>query len=155
MEGNGPQVGDQAPDFVLPSTAGGNVTLSDFRGETKVLLAFFPLAFTGTCTAEMCDITEDFGAFKTEGARVFGVSVDSMPTLHEFRTKHHIQVDLLSDFKREACRAYGTLLEEHFFSARAYFIVGKDGVIRWTHSEKELGEKRDNAELLAELRKVT
>ena len=155
MVAKGPQVGDQAPDFVLPSTGGGNVTLSDFRGEAKVLLAFFPLAFTGTCTAEMCDFTEDYGAFKTEDATVFGVSVDSIPTLQEFRKKHDIQVDLLSDFKRHVSRAYGTLLEEHFFSDRAYFIVGKDGVIRWKHSEKDLGHKRDNTELLAELRNAT
>ena len=155
MSTNGPQVGDQAPDFTLPSTGGGNVTLSVFRGETKVLLAFFPLAFTGTCTAEMCDFTKDYRVFKAEDATVFGVSVDSIPTLHEFRKQNDIQVDMLSDFKRDVSRAYGTLLEEHFFSDRAYFIIDKNGVIRWRHSEEDLGDKRNNAELLAELKKTT
>ena len=146
--------GDTAPDFTLPSTSGSKVTLSSFRETTTVLLAFFPLAFTRVCTAELCDFSEDFSKFKDAGATVFGISVDSIPTLKEFKAKHGITVDLLSDFKREVCREYGTLLEEPFLSQRAYFIVDKAGVIRWMHMERELSDKRKNAELLTQLEAI-
>ncbi len=79
--------GDTAPDFTLPSTSGSKVTLSSFRETTTVLLAFFPLAFTRVCTAELCDFSEDFSKFKDAGATVFGISVDSIPTLKEFKAK--------------------------------------------------------------------
>lgn len=147
-----PLVGSSAPDFTLPSTAGGEVTLSAYRGRSNVLLAFFPLAFTGVCTAEMCEFSQEFTQFASAHATVFGISVDSVPTLKEFKAKHDIAIDLLSDFKREVCRAYGTLLEEQFFSKRAYFIVDKQGLLRWSFTEAQLGDKRDAAELLAQLR---
>ena len=151
LEGRGPVPGDPAPDFTLPSTAGHDVTLSAFRGQSNVLLAFFPLAFTRVCTAEMGDFTLDFTKFEAVNARVFGISVDSVPTLKEFRAKHDMRVDLLSDFKRDVSRRYGTLLEKEFFSKRAYFIVDREGLIRWSFVERELGSKRVNDELLAQL----
>ncbi len=149
-----PETGMPAPDFTLPSTAGEDVTLSSFRGESNVLLAFFPLAFTGTCTRELCDFSNDFDRFRGVNARVFGVSVDSIPTLKEFKARHGISIDLLSDFKREVSALYGTLLEEQFFSNRSYFIIDKEGTLRWSFTEPELGNKRDNSELLQELEKL-
>lgn len=147
-------VGQPAPDFTLPTTAGGTVTLSALRGQGTVLLAFFPLAFTGTCTAELCAFSDDFPQFSGAQAMVFGISVDSIPTLKEFKAKHGITVDLLSDFKREASRKYGVLLEDKFFSARAYFLIDAKGVLRWSFVEAELGQRRENAELLAQIAKV-
>jgi len=146
-----PQVGDLAPDFTLPSTAGNDVTLSSFRGRSNVVLAFFPLAFTSTCTAELCEFSRDFPQFDGVNAKVFGISVDSIPTLKAFRAKHDITIDLLSDFKRSVCRAYGTLLEDKFFSNRSYFVVDQQGLIRWTFTEAELGSRRQSAEVLAPL----
>jgi len=146
-----PVVGEPAPAFTLPSTSGTDVTLAQFRGKSNVLLAFFPLAFTSTCTAEMCSFTEDFARFDGAGAVVLPISVDSIPTLREFKAKEHLTLDLLSDFKREACRAYGTLLEDKFFSRRAYFLIDKQGVLRWSHTEAELGHRRDDDELLAQI----
>ena len=147
-------VGERAPDFTLPSTSGSDVTLSSFRGRSNVLVAFFPLAFTGTCTAEMCDLTTDFSKFEQVDATVLGISVDSIPTLKEFRAKNEITIDLLSDFKRDVSRRYGVLLEDHFFATRAYFVIDKDGKVRWMHVEENPGEKRDNAELLAALSQI-
>jgi peroxiredoxin len=144
-------IGREAPDFTLPSTTGGAITLSSFRGRSSVLVAFFPLAFTGVCTAEMCEFSDEFAKFEGANAAVLGISVDSIPTLNEFKAKHGITVPLLSDFKRDVARAYGVLLEEQFFARRAYFIVDRGGVVTWTHVEDELGHKRDNAELLARL----
>ncbi len=83
---NSPQVDDEAPDFIAASTSGSNVTLSALRGKRNVLLAFFPLAFTGTCTKELGCFTEDF-----------------------------VRTELLSDFKRDVSRPYGVLDEERFF----------------------------------------
>ena len=83
-----PGVGAPAPDFTLPSTAGVDVTLSSFRGKQNVLLAFFPLAFTSTCTAENCAFTEDYEQFAGADTVVLPISVDSVPTLKEYRAKY-------------------------------------------------------------------
>jgi mycoredoxin-dependent peroxiredoxin len=149
-----PKVGDKAPDFALKSTSGETVSLGQFKGTKNVLVAFFPLAFTGVCTAENCAISEDYSKFESRDTAVLPVSVDSTPTHNEFRAKHGMKHHILSDFKREASRAYGVLDEEKFFSRRAYFLVDKNGVVRWKHVEAELGHSRPNAELLAEIQKV-
>ena len=146
-----PHVGAAAPDFTLPSTAGTDVTLSGFRGRRNVLLAFFPLAFTSTCTAENCAFSEDYGAFERADTVVLPISVDSVPTLKEYKTKYAMRQDLLSDFKRDVSRAYGTLLQDRFFSTRAYFLIDKQGILRWQHIEAELGARRDDAELLRQI----
>ena len=146
-----PVVGEPAPVFTLPSTSGTDVSLAQFRGKSNVLIAFFPLAFTSTCAEEMCSFTEDVARFDGAGAVILPISVDSIPSLREFKAKEHLTVDLLSDFKREVCRAYGTLLEDKFFSRRAYFLVDKQGVLRWAHVEAELGHRRDDDELLAQI----
>jgi len=144
-----PTVGTAAPDFTLDSTGGTPVTLSQFRGQGRVLLAFFPLAFTSVCTAEMCAFTDDYASFVAAGVTVLPISVDSVPTLKEFKARHSIAVDLLSDFKREASRAYGTLLEELFFSTRAYVLIDTNGIVRWVHVEDTPGTRRTNTEILA------
>jgi peroxiredoxin len=146
-----PAVGSPAPDFTLASTSGQQVTLSALRGQ-RVLLAFFPLAFTSTCTAELCAFTDDYDAFAAEGVTVLPISVDSVPTLKEFKAKHGMRVPLLSDFRREASRAYGVLLEHSYFSTRAYFLVDPEGVVRWVHVETNPGARRENAEILAAVR---
>jgi len=146
-------VGSAAPDFTLPSTSGSDVTLSQLRGR-NVLLAFFPLAFTSTCTREMRAFTEDCSHFQSADTVVLPISVDSVPTLKEFKAKEKIGIDLLSDFKREVTRRYGTLLEDKFFSNRAYVIIDRQGVVRWSHAEETPGTRREDAELLAELAKL-
>jgi peroxiredoxin len=148
-----PAVGSPAPDFKLASTSGSDVTLSALRGK-NVLLAFFPLAFTGTCTKEMCAFTDDYAQFQSADTIVLPISVDSVATLKAFKAKEQIGVDLLSDFKREVSRRYGTLLEDYFYSSRSYFVIDKQGILRWAYTETTPSTKRDNAELLAELKKL-
>ncbi len=149
-----PPIGGSAPDFTLGSTSGSSVTLSSLRGR-NVLLAFFPLAFTRVCTAELCAFSEDFSQFEGKDTIVLPISVDSVPTLKEFKARERMTVDLLSDFKREASRAYGVLLEDAFHSARAYFIIDRTGVLRWSHVEASTGDRRENGELLAQLGALT
>jgi len=148
-----PPVGSPAPDFTLPSTSGTDVTLSYLRGK-NVLLAFFPLAFTSVCTKELSAFTEDYGQFQSADTVVLPISVDSVPTLKAFKAKEAISVDLLSDFKREVSRRYGTLIEDKFFSSRAYIVIDRTGVVRWAFAEETTGNRRENAELLAQLRAV-
>lgn len=149
-----PKVGEKAPEFTLKSTAGDMVSLSQWNGQKNVLIAFFPLAFTGVCTAENCSFSENYGKFETKDTVVLPISVDSTPTLNEFKAKHKMSHHLLSDFKREAGRAYGVLDEEKFFTKRAYFLVDKNGTLRWRHVEAELAQKRDDKELLEQIDKL-
>ena len=148
-----PAVGDAAPDFTLPSTAGEPVTLSSFRGKQNVLLAFFPAAFTSVCTTEMCSFRDDYEAFSGKDVVVFPISVDNVPSLREYKAKYEMPVTLLSDLKREASTAYGVLLPT-FVSNRAYFLIDKAGTLRWAHVEEHPGHRRENAELLAEIGKL-
>ena len=150
MSSSVPAVGNPAPDFTLPSTTGSSVTLSAFRGK-NVLLAFFPLAFTSTCTKELCDMRDDWDQFATVDTVVIPISVDSTPTLKEYKRKYSMRSDFLSDFKRNVARQYGVLLEDRFYSNRAYFLVDKVGTLRWVHVEDNPSEKRSNAELLEQI----
>ena len=144
-----PAVGSAAPDFTLNSTAGKPVTLSEFKGTQRVLLAFFPAAFSSVCTAEFCAFSEDYDAFAKAGVTVLPISVDNLHSLKEFKAKYNMNVDMLSDFKRVVSRLYGTLLEEHFLSNRAYFLIDTDGIVRWAHVEENAGKSRTSAEVLA------
>jgi peroxiredoxin len=142
-----PAVGQPAPDFTLPSTSGDKVTLSSLRGK-PVLLAFFPLAFSSTCTAELCEMRGDHEQFAGRGVTVLPISVDHTYSLKEYKAKHGMHIDLLSDFHRDVSRQYGVLIEDRFFSNRAYFLIDKDGVIRWEHVEENPGNRRMDKELL-------
>lgn len=146
-------VGAPAPDFTLASTSGRNVTLSDLRGQT-VLLAFFPLAFTSTCTAELCEMRDDYDRFAAEGVVILPISVDAVPSLREFKKAYSMKSDLLSDFRRDASRAYGVLVEDKFYSARAYFLIDREGIARWAHVEENAGERRADAEIFEEIAKL-
>ena len=145
-----PSVGQQAPDFTLKSTSGDKITLSALRGK-PVLLAFFPLAFTSTCTAELCEMRDDHDQFAQRGVTVLPISVDSVDSLKEYKAKYGMHTDLLSDFKREVSRLYGVLNEERFFANRAYFLIDRDGVVRWAHVEEHPGLRRQDSEILAQI----
>jgi peroxiredoxin len=149
-----PAIGSAAPDFTLGSTSGEQVSLSSFRGTSAVLIAFFPLAFTSTCTAELCEFSDDYDEFTRSGVVVLPISIDSVPTLKEFKAKHHMKTDLLSDFKREAGQAYGVMWKDSLHTNRAYFLVDKSGVVRWEYVEATPSSKRGNAEILAEIAKL-
>ena len=150
-----PAVGSVAPEISLDTTGGTRATLSSLKGSKNVLLAFFPLAFTSTCTAELCAFTEDYADFDGKDVVVIPISVDAVPSLKEFKAKFRMGVELASDFKREASRAYGTLMDSTYFSNRAYFLIDKQGIIRWSHVETTPGSHRENSEILNEVDKLS
>lgn len=148
-----PSVGQQAPDFTLNSTSGEKITLSALRGK-PILIAFFPLAFTSTCTAELCEMRDDHDHFASRDVVVLPISVDSVDSLKEYKAKYGMHTDLLSDFKREVARRYGVLNEERFFANRAYFLIDRDGIIRWAHVEAHPGLRRPDSELFEQIDKI-
>ena len=148
-------IGDTAPDFELDSTSGEKVKLSDFRGKKNVLLAFYPLDFTAVCSNENCAFSTDAAAFANAETEVLPISVDSIPTHKEFRSKYQMSHHLLSDFLRQVSQAYGVLIPERNFTQRAYFLIDKEGKLKWRHIESELGHSRTNEELLNEIKKIS
>ena len=96
----------------------------------------------------------DLSQFRSVGTRVLPISVDAVPSLAAFKEKEKMMLDLLSDFHRTASRAYGVLIEEKNLSQRAYFLVDKQGLLRWSHVEAELGHRREDGELLEQIGKL-
>ena len=142
------QVGDKAPDFKLKSTELKEVSLGDFRGK-KVVLHFFPLAFTGVCTTQLCTMRDNFGYYEGLNAQVLGVSVDSPFTLGKFKEEQAYQFPLLSDFNKEAAAAYGALYEDFLgmkgIAKRAAFVIDEEGKIAYAEVLEDAGNLPDFA----------
>ena len=132
-------VGSKAPDFTLKSKqASGlvDVKLSGNFGQRSTVLLFFPLAFTGVCTQEMCDITSGLNAYQSLNAEVIAVSVDSPFAQEAWAKKEKIGITLASDLNKETAKAYGVLLPDLLglgsVSARAAFVIDKNGVVQYS-----------------------
>ncbi len=130
--------GSKAPDFTLKTkTADGikDVRLSDNFGKHQTVLLFFPLAFTGVCTTELCETSANMNDYTKLGAEVYGISVDSPFAQEAWATANKITVTLLSDLNKETTKAYGVLFPMLAgvgdTSARAAFVIGKDGVVKY------------------------
>jgi peroxiredoxin len=128
------QVGDKAPDFELKDNHGRTVKLSDFRGEQNVVLLFYPFAFTGVCTGELCEVRDNLPKFAGRDTQVLAVSNDSIHTLRVFAEQEGLEYPLLSDFwpHGEVSRAYGVFDEDKGCAVRGTFVIDKEGVVRWT-----------------------
>jgi peroxiredoxin len=128
------QVGDKAPDFELKDNHGRTVKLSDFHGEKNVVLLFYPFAFTGVCTGELCELRDNLPKFSDRGTQVLAVSNDSIHTLRVFAEQEGLEYPLLSDFwpHGNVSRAYGVFDEDKGCAVRGTFIIDKEGVVRWT-----------------------
>ncbi|HWB28594.1 MAG TPA: redoxin domain-containing protein [Chitinophagaceae bacterium] len=128
--------GQQAPPITLYDTEKNKVSLSDYSGKNVVLL-FFPLAFTSVCTKELCSIRDNISMYNNLQAVVFGISVDSLYTLKKFKEEQELNFTLLSDFNREASKAYDVLydvfpaFEMQGVSKRAAFVIDKTGVVQY------------------------
>lgn len=150
-------VGDPAPDFSLPAAPGKPaVSLSGLRGRPVVLL-FFPLAWSSVCTAELCAIRDDAG-WRALAAEILAISVDSPFALAAWARHESLPFTLLSDFNREASRAYGALYEDFYglrgVSKRSAFVVDADGLVAYVEVLEDAGKQPDLAavrEVLASL----
>jgi peroxiredoxin len=128
-------IGDLAPDFSLYNTEKELVQLSQLKGSPVVLL-FFPLAFTSTCTAELCAVRDDIANYQQLNAKVFGISVDSIFSLKKFQEEQHLNFPLLSDFNKTASTDYDSLYESFVLdmkgvSKRSAFVIDAEGVVRY------------------------
>jgi peroxiredoxin len=129
------QTGQQAPDFTLYDSDKQKVNLGDFKGK-NVLLLFFPQAFTGTCTKELCSTRDNIALYNEANAQVLGISVDSVFTLARYKEDQRLNFPLLSDFNKETSTAYGSLYDSFVFdmkgvSKRSAFVIDKKGIVRY------------------------
>jgi glutaredoxin-dependent peroxiredoxin len=127
--------GQPAPAFTLYDSAKNKVSLEDLKGK-KVVLLFFPLAFTSTCTKELCEVRDNIGQYNNLNAEVFGISVDSMQSLARFKEDQRLNFTLLSDFNKEASRAYDTIYEMFGHnmkgvSKRSAFVIDREGILQY------------------------
>jgi peroxiredoxin len=129
-------VGQEAPDLELPVAGSQDkFKLSDYKGRQPVVLLFFPLAWTGVCTQQMCDARDAMNKFEELNAKVVGISVDSPFALNKFKEDQGLNFDLASDFNREACNTYDCKYEELLgfknVAKRSAFVIDKDGKVAY------------------------
>ena len=140
-------VGQPAPDFTLFDSTKNTVHLHDYKGK-KVVLLFFPLAFTSTCTKELCYVRDHIALFNNINAQVLGISVDSLYILVKFKEEQGLNFPLLSDFNKEVSSLYGALYSEFNFnmkgvSKRASFVIDGEGIVRYAAVQEVAGDLPD------------
>lgn len=141
------QVGQTAPDFTLYDSEKKQVTLSELKGQ-PVLLLFFPLAFTSTCTEELCTVRDNINWYNNVNAKVFGISVDALHTLAKYKEEQQLNFTLLSDFNKDVSRSYDTIYEMFGYnmkgvSKRSAFVIDGDGIVRYAEVLENAGEIPD------------
>ena len=137
-------IGQNAPNFSLFDTDKNLVHLADAKGKNVVLL-FFPLAFTGVCTTELCNVRDNIAAYNSTNAQVYGISVDSLFTLDKFKQEQSLNFTLLSDFNKEVSTAYGCLYENFVLdmkgvSKRSAFVIDAQGAVQYAEVLESAGD---------------
>ena len=151
-------IGQRAPDFSLYNTDKQEVKLSDLKGKNVVML-FFPFAFTGTCTRELCGVRDSLSFYNDTNAAVFGISVDTPHSLRKYKEEQELNFPLLSDFNKEAMTAYDTMYETFSMgmrgvAKRSAFVIDKEGVIRYAEVLEDAGKIPDFEAIQACLRSL-
>ncbi|HZE85566.1 MAG TPA: peroxiredoxin [Puia sp.] len=129
------EIGQSAPEFSLYDSDKKKVSLNDYKGK-NVLILFFPQAFTGTCTKELCSMRDNIALYNEANAQVLGISVDSVFTLAKYKEEQQLNFPLLSDFNKEVSATYGVLYDTWIFemrgvSKRSAFVLDKEGIVRY------------------------
>ena len=137
-------IGKAAPQFTLFDTDKNPVSLGDLKGKNVVVL-FFPLAFTGVCTTELCNIRDNIGVYNATNATVLGISVDSLFALGKFKEEQQYNFPLLSDFNKSTAKAYGAFYDEFVLdmqgvAKRAAFVVDKEGIVQYAEVLESAGD---------------
>ncbi|MFS8478671.1 MAG: peroxiredoxin [Micromonosporaceae bacterium] len=138
------EVGAEAPDFTLKDQNNQDVTLSSFRGQRNVLLVFYPLAFSGICHGELCEVRDNLNQYVNDDVQVLTVSVDSVFAQKTWAQQEGFQFPLLSDFwpHGEVARKFGVFNEERGIANRGTFIIDREGIVRFAEMNMP-GEPRD------------
>ncbi len=152
------KTGDKAPSFKLFNTEKQEVSLEEYKGK-NVLLLFFPQAFSGTCTTELCNTRDDLAFYQNLDAQVFGISVDSVFTQAKFKADLGLNFPLLSDFNKETSRNYGAIYEDWILgmkgvSKRSAFLVDKTGTIQYAEVLDNAGDLPNFTAIKAALDKL-
>lgn len=130
------QVDDLAPKFTLKNTSGEDVSLDAFVGKRNVLLLFYPLAFSGVCTKELCSTRDNLKLYESLNAEVLGISIDSFFTQKAFKESQNLNFQLLSDFNKEVSESYGCLYLDFYgmkgVSKRSAFLINKEGKVKYS-----------------------
>lgn len=139
--------GQKAPEFALFDTEKNKVSLSGFLGKNVVLL-FFPQAFTGVCTKELCSMRDDIARYNDANAQILAISVDSVFTLGKFKEEQNLNFPLLSDFNKEVSTAYGSIYQDWILdmkgvSKRSAFVIDKEGVVQYAQVLESAGDLPD------------
>ncbi len=151
-------IGQAAPDFKLFNTEKKEISLSDYKGKNLVIL-FFPLAFTGVCTAELCNIRDNYNEYTSLNAEVIGVSIDSLFSLEKFKKEQNYNFELLSDFNKTTAKAYDSLYETFGFgmlgvTKRSAIVIDKNGIIQYVEILEDAGKQPDFDKIKATLKKI-
>lgn len=145
-------VGESAPGFVLAAAPGEMVDLAEHLGRDRIVLLFYPLAFSGVCTTELCTIRDAWARYRSLDAAVFGISVDSLFVTRQFREHENFPFPLLSDFNKDVAELYGVLETNAFgmvgVSKRAVFVIGTDGIVSYAWVSDDDGIEPPYEELL-------
>ncbi len=153
------QVGQKAPDFKLIDKDKNEVTLANFKGKNLVVF-FFPMAWTGACTKEMCAVQDDYKIYEGINASVVGISVDSHWALKRFADDNKIGYPLLSDFNKQAIKDYDIVQAEFAgvyknVAKRATFIIDQNGVVRYIDIMANIGEVPNMDAIKDALKKIS
>jgi len=143
------EVGQQAPDFTLYNTEQKEISLKDLTSKSNVVLLFFPLAFTGVCTQELCSAKDDINKYQKLNATIVAISVDSIFTLGKFREEQKLPFDLLSDFNKQVSKKYNSLYDQFPLfglkgvTKRSAFVINQQGIIKYAEILDDPGKVPD------------
>lgn len=146
-------VGSQAPDFDLPASTGGTVSLSSFRGDKSVVVVFYPFTFTGVCHGELCELRDDLSAFERAGVQVVAISCDSVHSQRKWAEEEGFGFPVLSDFwpHGATAQAYGVFNDALGCANRQTFVIDKDGTVVASFASADLRTPRRKDEYEAAL----
>ena len=141
------KTGDKAKEFTLKNSEGNDVSLTDLLADGKLVLLFFPLAYSGICTEEMCTMRDNMKSYNSLNTNVAAISVDSFFTLREFKKANNLNFTLLSDFNKEVSVDYGVLNDDFFgmkgVAKRSAFVINKDKTIEYAEILEDAGNLPD------------
>ncbi len=145
-------IGQEAPDFTLMNQHGESVSLSSFKGKKNVVVIFYPFAFSGICTGELCALRDDLASFENDNSELLAISCDPMYAQKAFAEQEGYKFGVLADFwpHGAAAKAYGVFNEERGCATRGTFIIDKSGILRW-QVVNGLGDARNIADYKAAL----